>query len=95
MEAKEQLAEIKNSPEWISLKHSPVLLPYLRATVQAHQDLWAQWEYDSDDPALAAKNNYKALGIVGWIQRFISEIEDLGAQPPQEQPQQELLGDEE
>ena len=75
--------EISNSPDWLVLRNSPVLLPYLRQTVESHKQEWAQWGYDSDDAHLFVKNNAKALGIVGWITQFISQLEGVGAQPTQ------------
>lgn len=82
----EVMLKITDSEEWRALKHSPVLLPYLRATVASHQDNWAQWEYEADDPTQAMKNNAKALGIVGWLLKFIDQLENIGQ--PQEQPQE-------
>ena len=77
--------EISNNPDWLVLRHSPVLLPYLKQTVESHKQEWAQWGYDSDDPHTWVKNNAKALGIVGWLTTFIDQLETLGQQQPDEQ----------
>ena len=82
----EVVLKITDSEEWRALKLNPVLLPYLRATVKSHQDNWAAWAYEDDDPAVAAKNNYKALGIVGWLVEFIDQLENVGQ--PQEKPKE-------
>ena len=82
----EPLLEITNSPEWVALKDSPVLLPYLKQTVESHKQEWAEWGYDAEDVAHAAKLNAKALGIVGWVITFIAALENVQLNPKEEKP---------
>lgn len=85
--------EISHNPEWLAVRNSPVLLPYLRQTVESHKQEWAQWGYDSDDPHAWVKNNAKALGIVGWLTEFIDQLENLGRIEAEQKEAQERTSD--
>ena len=67
-------------PEWINLKHNSqfqLFLEWLRQTVRAHQDSWANREFEADDIHVWNRKNAAALGRVMLCYEIINIFDEL------------------
>ena len=71
--------EIKGA-EWLEWSREPqtrALLDLLRETVRQCQDQWLNHDYEDQNPHAWATKNAAGLAVAGWIQAFITSIENI------------------